>query len=466
MMAILAILATFKIHMRRLRQLIIFLLIALSTAACARPVPPSSTPPAPQPTTTMAPNTATAQPPSATTTDPIASVTTSAVTLTFPTETPPLAAATATSSLATLTPFPGLTPTSAALNPAVPPAGTGDYECGDYPCFDDAEAWEARINVPPGFEARYLAQVEPHPTSFTFGPDGLLYVARQEGEILTVDAGGRVAPYLDGFYHLVSIAFQPGTDRLFAASRGEGDDEAIIWVIENGETNGASTARKLYDGLPCCYGGWHQANGIAFGPDGYGYVPLGALSDHGERAPLHPLEATILRFHPDGGSIEPYARGLRNTFDITWDSAGRLFGADNMPDHGPPEEFNEILPGAEHGFPYYDCQTCTPTPPDLEIVPPLHDLLAHSAPTGITTYLSEAGDTGDTFPGYYDNIFLTLWSSVPGAQKVIRFSPGGETMTDFATGFAAPVDVTVGATGSLYVVDWATGIVFEIRYVG
>ena len=366
---------------------------------------------------------------------------------------------TAPSSLATATPYPGASPTPGALNAAVPAAGAGEYACGAYPCFDDVEAWEARINVPPGFQVRYLAQVAPHPTSFAFGPDGLLYVARQEGEIVTVDSEGRVEPYLDGFYYLVSLAFQPGTERLFATSRGEGNDEAIIWVIENGEPGGSPSARILYDGLPCCYGAWHQANGIAFGPDGYGYVPLGALSDHGERAPLDPLEATVLRFDPDGGSIEPYAGGLRNTFDITWDSAGRLFGADNMPDHGPPEEFNQILPGANHGFPYYACQTCTPVPPDLEIVPPLHELPAHSAPTGITTYMGEA------FPGYYDNIFLTLWSAFAGAQKVVRFGPGGEGITDFATGFAAPIDVAVSPEGSLFVTDWATGIVFEIATV-
>jgi glucose/arabinose dehydrogenase len=332
---------------------------------------------------------------------------------------------------------------------------TGEYECGDYPCFDDAEAWEERIALPEGFVARYVAQLEPHPTSITFGPDDRLYVARQEGEIVTVDADGNVEPFMDGFYYLVAIAFQPGTERLFASTRVEGNEAATIWVIEDGE------ARPLYEGLPCCYGGWHQANGIAFGPDGYGYVAVGALSDHGERQPLDPMEATVLRFDPAGAQIEVFARGLRNTFDIGWDGSGRLFGADNMPDHGPPEEFNRIEPGGHHGFPYYDdCAGCEAPPDDLEIVPPLHDLLAHSAPTGLTSYLAQQ------FPGYYNNIFLTLWSSFPGAQKIVRFGPNGEGMTDFATGFAAPVDVTVSPDGSLYVVDWATGIVFEIVHSG
>jgi glucose/arabinose dehydrogenase len=354
----------------------------------------------------------------------------------------------------TVTPYPGATPTPGPLNTPVPTASTGEYACGEYPCFDDAAAWEARIHVPPGFTVRYYAQVEPHPTSFTFGPQGLLYVARQEGEIVTVDEQGTVRPYAGGFYHLVSLAFRPGTDRLYAASRAESNESAILWLIEDGRP------RPLIEDLPCCYGGWHQANGIAFGPDGYGYVSVGARSDHGERHPLHPLEASVLRFSPDGSDVQVFARGLRNTFDIAWDGSGRLFGADNMPDHGPPEEFNRIEPGGHHGFPYYDCAGCSQPPADLQIVPPLHELVAHSGPTGVTADLAEQ------FPGYYNNLFLALWSAFPGAQKIVRFGPHGQDMTDFATGFAAPVDVTVGPRGSLFVVDWATGVIFQIAYEG
>lgn len=429
----------------------VLLFLTLLFSACALPQQET-----PQPTRDASTSLSPTERPSSPTPVPVVPTATAAApTATTETDGQPTPTAPRPSSLATATPYPGPKPTGGPLNDPVPPVPTGEYECGAYPCFDDVEGWESRITLPTGFKVRYVAQLEPHPTSMTFGPDGLLYVARQEGEIVTVDEDGAITTYADGFYYVVSLAFQPGTDRLFAASRGEGDGEALIWAIEDGEPH------ILYDGLPCCYGAWHQANGIAFGPDGYGYVPLGAQSDHGEAGALDPLEATILRFHPDGGEIEPYAFGLRNTFDIAWDSEGRLFGADNMPDHGPPEEFNQILAGEQHGFPYYDdCQTCTPAPDDAEIVQPLHELLAHSAPTGLAVYLHEA------FPGYYDSIFLTLWSAFSGAQKIVRFGPGGEGMTDFATGFAAPVDVAVGPEGSLYVADWATGILFEITYVG
>jgi glucose/arabinose dehydrogenase len=213
----------------------------------------------------------------------------------------------------------------------------------------------------------------------------------------------------------------------------------------------------------------HSANGIAFGPDGYGYVAVGARADHGEilggpndgeQDELHPFEASILRFSPDGTQVEVYARGLRNSFDIAWDAKGRLFAADNMPDFGPPEEFNLVEPGGEHGYPWYDCDACFPAPDDLSLVPPIHTFVAHSAPTGVTAYLD------DDFPGYFDSLFVTLWSAFPEAQRIVWFGPGGVETTTFATGFAAPIDLTVGPDGALYVADWATGIIFRIAYVG
>jgi len=75
-------------------------------------------------------------------------------------------------------------------------------------------------------------------------------------------------------------------------------------------------------------------------------------------------------------------------------------------------------------------------------------------------------DLADQFPGYYNSLFITLWSSFVGAQKVVRMTPGGGSAVNFATGLAAPIDVAVSADGSLYVADWATGIIFRISYTG
>lgn len=344
-----------------------------------------------------------------------------------------------------------------ALNAPVPMVAKGGYSCQDYPCPDDAAGWEARIQLPPGFHASYFAQVNGKPNSITFAPDGLLYVAMMEGQILTIDGQGKVQTWLEGLNVPVGLVFSPEGKLYISDRANESEGQVLVW--EKGELH------QLFAGIPCCYVGMHAANGLAFGPDGYGYLAVGARADHGEvldtdiQDERHPWEAAILRFSPDGQQITVYGRGLRNAYDIAFDSAGRLFAADNAPDFGPPDEFHLVMPGAEHGYPWYNCDHCFPVPAGVEIVPPLHELIPHGAPTGITAYM------GDQFPAdYQDNLFLTLWSAFEGAQKIVRFGAGGEGMTDFATGFAAPIDVAVAADGSLYVADWAVGVIFRISY--
>ncbi|MEZ4541330.1 MAG: PQQ-dependent sugar dehydrogenase [Chloroflexota bacterium] len=387
-----------------------------------------------------------------------------------PTE-PPTPAATATADGGVVV-VPAVEP---AIDPAATPvpfdvAGQPPYEaseCSDrYPCNDDVDGWEARVQVPEGFAASYFARVDGQPNVLTFGPDGLLYVGTMAGEIFTIDENGAPALYVDGFIAPAGLAFQPGTERLYVSSRvvdvNEGG-EAKVAVVEDG------VVTDLITGLPCCYTAMHSANGIAFGPDGYGYVAVGGRADHGEilsgprageQDELDPREASILRFSPDGATVEPYARGFRNSYDIAWDGDGALFAADNMPDFGPPEEFNRVEPGGEHGYPWFDCDVCFQPPADVAIVPPLHTFVAQSAPTGVAAYLD------DEFPGFYNSLFVTLWSAFPEAQRVVWFGPGGEATATFATGFAAPIDLTVGPDGALYVADWATGIIFRIAYGG
>lgn len=370
------------------------------------------------------------------------------------------------------TPSPTVDPNATPTLAAPPPIGVIEqppYQasaCSDkYPCNEDGEAWEARIRVPEGFVANYFGRIDGQPTAITFGPEGDLYIAALDGAIYRMDENGEAAVYVDGFRVPTGLAFQPGTEKLFVSNRvldQNVDGESQVSVVEDGEV------RPLITGLPCCYTSYHAANGIAFGPDGYGYVSVGGRADHGEilegpnkgeQDELHPLEASILRFNPDDGrEVEPYARGFRNAYDIAWDADGELYATNNGPDFGPPEDFYKVVPGGEHGYPWYDCDACFPVPAGVELVPPIHNFPPHSAPTGVTTYLDSQ------FPGYYNSLFVTLWSAFPEAQKVVWFGPGGGETADFATGFAAPIDVVVGPEGSLYVADWATGIIFRIEY--
>lgn len=447
-------------HLRILTILVILLLTAcggtetanVSPTATRTPKPPTATP---FPSRTAAPPTTTPLPTN--TPEPDA------------TDTP----------IPTATPSPTATPTAGPHAPSVAQPDYAESSCSDrFPCNDDIAAWEARIQVPDGFTVSYVAQFPNNapdadwpslqPTSMTFGPDGKLYIAFREGQIYTIDANGHQELFFEGLIVPTGIAFQPGTDKLYVASRVRDwnvDGEGQILIIENGQ------AVQIIGGLPCCYLGMHAPNGVAFGPDGYGYVGVGGRADHGEildgtntQNDLLPFEASILRFSPDGTDVTVYARGLRNPYDIAWGGDGMLYATDNGRDESEPgdyvpEELNRVLPGAEYGYPYYECSKCFGIPTGIEIVPPMIEFEPHSVPTGITAYLA------DQFPGYYNSLFLTLWTALPFAEQVVRVTMDGESST-FATGFAAPIEVITSPDGSLYVADFATGIIFQISYVG
>ncbi len=352
--------------------------------------------------------------------------------------------------------------------PPAPPASPGGVTAptdANYPANTDKAGWENRIRVPAGFDVTYYGRVEGQPTSIAFSPvDGQLYIAVQAGTIYKMDGAGSVSTYVGGFTVPTGIAFRPGTNQLYVSSRVREDNiggEAQVSIVNQGQ---------LIGGLPCCYTFYHSANGIAFGPDGFGYVGVGARADHGEilegpnagqQDELHPLEASILRFNPDTGEVTVYATGFRNPYDIAWDSTGQLWATDNTPDFDPPERLHRVVPGAIHGYPYYDCDVCFSPPEGVTVIPPLAQFTPSSAPAGVTAY------TGSQFPGYNNAIFVALWSAFPGAQKIMHIGAGGSLApVNFATGFAAPIDVVTGPDGSLYVADWATGIIFKISYTG
>ena len=117
------------------------------------------------------------------------------------------------------------------------------------------------------------------------------------------------------------------------------------------------------------------------------------------------------------------------------------------------------MPGGEHGYPHYECPACYGIPEGVEVIEPWLPFEPHSVPTGMTGY------RGSQFPGYHESIFVTLWTALPFAERIMRFTPDGAHST-FATGFAAPMDVVEGPDGSLYVTDFATGIIFKITYTG
>ena len=249
----------------------------------------------------------------------------------------------------------------------------------------------------------------------------------------------------------------------------------------------------ITDDLPSeTHHGWKY---LAFGPDGYLYVPVGApcnvCDESDERY------ATILRMDPDTGDATVYARGVRNSVGMAWHPVtGRLWFSENGRDWSgddlPADEINRVeRPGAHYGFPYFHQDHRTGRPVDFR--DPVfgggknaadyrgseHLIQAHSAALGITFY------NGDQFPSHYCGAMFIAehgsWnrSSRVGYQvSVLRFAnddaPGGlgavyasfaDWLNDQTQGRTGrPNDVVVARDGSLLIADDHRGRIYRVRY--
>ena len=160
-----------------------------------------------------------------------------------PTPTPTDTATPVPTSTPTSTPTPTPTPTVALPN--AEPAGG--------------------ISLPPGFTAYIIASGLSLPTSLALSPGGAIYVAQlNDGVLRLADSNGdgildQRTLFTPGFEETNGIAFSPdGT--LYIASRGQ-----VTTAVDTDGDGLADVTSVVVAGLP---NGAHQANGMAFGPDG------------------------------------------------------------------------------------------------------------------------------------------------------------------------------------------------------
>ena len=319
------------------------------------------------------------------------------------------------------------------------------------------------ISLPPGFTAYIIARGLSLPTSVALSPGGAIYVSQYGGTVLRLEDtngdgvfDGKVEYAADLFF-ANGIVFAPDGS-LYVSSQGR----VSIVRDTDGDTVGDQTD-AIITGLPL---GGHQNNGLAFGPDGKLYVTNGSTCN--DCIEEDEVSATILQANPDGSDLRVYARGLRNSYDLTFDPQGRLWATDNGSD--PPcnttDELNLIEEGGDYGWPYRPaCENFQSG------IPPIASLGLNTGSTGIDYY------DGDQFPAEYQgNLFITLWGSNatapnPGGKLLVRAIihevPEGPQVTieEFGTGFPNPIDVVVDRDGTLLVLDFS-GALYRIVYTG
>lgn len=358
------------------------------------------------------------------------------------------------------------------------------WSCGNFPCEDNIEAWQKRIQVPQGFALEFVANFEGQVNQITMGRDGLLYATvlengTREGAVWRQEKNGELTRYSPTLISPLGLAFQPNTDVLYVSARTTSLQGGALWRIES---NGNATL--VLDNLPCCYSEVdNQPNGMIFGTDGFLYLGVGSLTDHAESpnpaqiafANILPDEASILRVNPHTGEYSVFADGIRNPYDIALDSNGQYYATDSGLVTGIGDRILAISAGVNYGFPYYrsrGCEVCPPSrgnnfaPPDLLALP------SYTLPRGIVAY------NGAQFPQNFQNtLFVAFWNATDYGQKIVWIDPRDSALQNqtpetpylpvpFVTGLLRPSDVVVDNEGSLLISDWLYGMVWRVRYTG
>lgn len=339
----------------------------------------------------------------------------------------------------------------------------------------------ARIQLPPGFAIELLARV-PNARQMALSPQNILYVgSMRAGKVHALPLGpdykpGTLRVVADDLKLPVGVAWRDGHLYVSAVDR-------IVRLDDIDRRLDAPPApRTIRDDLPKeTHHGWKF---IAFGPDGWLYVPVGAPCNICEPDPDR--YATILRLRPDGSELQTFARGVRNTVGFDWHPAtGELWFTDNgrdwMGDDQPPDELNRAPKAGLHfGYPY--CHGGDIADPEFgwrrrctEFVPPAQNLGPHVAALGMRFY------NGRQFPAQYRNqVFIAEHGSWNRGKKIgyrvsvvtlegnraARYEPFASGWLDDDFVWGRPADVLVLPDGSLLVSDDHAGAIYRIRYVG
>lgn len=336
------------------------------------------------------------------------------------------------------------------------------------------------IRLPPGFAIELLARV-PNARGMALGDGRVLYVgSMREGKVFAVELddawrAGAIHPIADGLRLPVGVAWRDGTLYVSAVDR-------IVKLEGIGQRLRAPPRpQQVGPDFPGeTHHGWKF---IAFGPDGWLYVPVGAPCNICAADPER--YAALFRMQPDGSQRQLVARGIRNTVGFDWHpGSGELWFTDNGGDHLgddlPPDELNRLShPGQHFGYPHchggdlpdrqygkqHDCRAFTA---------PEQKLGAHVAALGMRFY------SGRQFPeSYRHQIFIAEHGSWNRSRKsgyrisVVRLKDGRAAGYEtFASGWlqgetawGRPADLLVLPDGSLLVSDDLAGAIYRIRYL-
>jgi len=354
--------------------------------------------------------------------------------------------------------------------------------CGSEPGVTQDEL-NALIDLPSGFFIDEYAVV-PNARSMTLSDNGVLYVGTRQDNFFAVrdrdgdGTGETVDMIAEGLNQPNGVAWHDGSLFVAEISRITRYDD-----IDNRIVNPPAPIVVRNDYPTELHHGWKY---VAFGPDGFLYVPVGAPCNVCDEE--QDIYASITRIRPDGTDLSIIANGVRNTVGFDWDPlSGDLWftdnGRDRLGDDLPPDELNHLTEAGQHfGFPY--CHGGDIVDPEFgedgvcaSYRAPARKLGPHVASLGMLFY------TGAQFPAEYRNqIFIAEHGSWNRSEKIgyrislVRLNEKREATSYevFASGWlredesvvGRPVAVLQLPDGSILVSDDFAGKIYRISYTG
>ena len=343
--------------------------------------------------------------------------------------------------------------------------------------------------LPPNFARSQVVGGLAEPTAMEFAPDGRLFVAEQRGTLRVVQAGGKLATFLNisggvdsaGERGLLGVTVDPGFSTnhyvyLYYTQRATGTTPAhnrVIRVTARGNRAIAGSKKLILrlDNLSSATN--HNGGAIHFGKDGKLYVAVGDNARGGNAQSLRNLKGKMLRINKDGTIPRDnpfynratgknraiWARGLRNPFSFAIQPrTGKMF----INDVGEQtwEEINRGAAGANFGWPRFEGPESKPKYRS--------PVFAYRQGSTKTTGCAITGGafynpTTRQFPrahvgDYFFADFCSGW--------IRSYDSATDTASGFATGLSAPVDLKVSKGGGLYYLSRGDGSVGKVRYTG
>jgi glucose/arabinose dehydrogenase len=300
------------------------------------------------------------------------------------------------------------------------------------------------IDVPRGYRVEVYATNAGSVTALAWGPDRLLYAARESGELVAIGRGSaRPRTVATGFRVPLGIAF--AGRRVFVSAQG------TLWRATL--RGGRFVARRaIVRGLPY---GRHQQDNVIVGPRGRLYFGSGSTCDvclEGDRR-----SAAVLSVNQDGTRLRVEARGLRNPFGLARGGRGIYASVNNQDNLGqwePAETIVKLRRGAHYGWP-----RCWPSWRERRlkgacrgVAKPVAYLEPHSSPNGMAFWRGR--------------LYVAEWGQYASrrfGRKVVAVDVRRGRARTFATGFVHPLAVIADRRGSaLLVADHGAGTVYRL----